>query len=157
MKLEVENRKRTIRGKIVKPRAQLRYAITFIGWGTFLLTIFLSFVIFNIDQEIEKLEAAKILNLDVISAIRTSVMETLTAALVGAVGFCILVMMVGFFLSHRIYGPLIPIQRHIQELRVGNFKSRIHLRKSDDFQELQGDLNELAESMERRFPARADS
>ncbi len=52
--------------------------------------------------------------------------------------------------SHRIFGPTVPIRRHIQNLLAGKYDSRIHLRWGDEFKGIAKDLNLLAESLERK-------
>ena len=53
-------------------------------------------------------------------------------------------------LTHRIYGPLVSIKRFLNELKRGNFSARVNIRKDDDLQDLVKDLNELAESLDKR-------
>jgi Tfp pilus assembly protein PilX len=61
---------------------------------------------------------------------------------VGVVG-----LLIWLRVTHRIFGPMVPIRKHIQNLKKGDFESRIHLRKKDHFHELAEDLNELAKSL----------
>ena len=49
--------------------------------------------------------------------------------------------------SHRIFGPTVPIRRHIQNLISGKYDSRIHLRWGDEFKDIAKDLNHLAEAL----------
>jgi HAMP domain-containing protein len=56
-------------------------------------------------------------------------------------------------LSHRIFGPSVPIRRMIRELNEGNYSTRISLRKYDEFKELAADLNQLAETLEKHKSA----
>ncbi len=55
-------------------------------------------------------------------------------------------------LTHSYYGPLIALNRFIDELKEGNFSSRVKLRKSDELQTIASNLNELAESLQKRKP-----
>lgn len=63
---------------------------------------------------------------------------------VTAVGF-----LIWLKVSHRIFGPLVPISRHIRELQQGNYSSRVHLRKDDFMLDLKDDLNILAETLQK--------
>jgi len=49
--------------------------------------------------------------------------------------------------SHRIFGPTVPIRRHIGALLSGDYQSRITLRKRDEFKDIAMDLNRLAEKL----------
>ena len=53
-------------------------------------------------------------------------------------------------LTHRIYGPLVSIKRFLNELKSGNYSARVILRKDDDLQDLVKELNELAETLEKK-------
>ena len=55
-----------------------------------------------------------------------------------------------FILTHRIYGPLVNINRFIKEVENGNYSCRVSLRKKDELKELAFNLNKLAESLEKR-------
>jgi signal transduction histidine kinase len=61
----------------------------------------------------------------------------------------------GFRLSHRIWGPVIPLRRQINDLKNGNYQARIQLRPGDEFVELAEDLNALAHSLEKSRPPAA--
>ena len=54
------------------------------------------------------------------------------------------------FFTHRLVGPTYAFRRHINELKKGNYKSRVVLRKSDSFVEVAEDLNKLAETLEKQ-------
>lgn len=51
--------------------------------------------------------------------------------------------------THQIYGPLVSIQRFLDELLGGNRPKKLALRSSDQLQELAGKLNGIAETMEK--------
>lgn len=55
-----------------------------------------------------------------------------------------------FFLTHRYYGPLVSIERFIDDLCKGNYGSRVTIRNKDELQELAQKLNNLAEELEKR-------
>lgn len=53
------------------------------------------------------------------------------------------------FYSHAIFGPIIPLERHVGKLIEGDYSTRIHLRRSDEFKKLAAELNRLAEKLEQ--------
>ncbi len=55
----------------------------------------------------------------------------------------------GLVISHRIYGPLVNFDRHLGEIKNGNFASRIVLRKNDDIKlkQMAETLNDLADRL----------
>lgn len=67
------------------------------------------------------------------------------------IGFAIVAVLAGIhavFSSHRLVGPLYRFERMVQELIAGNYKLRIKIRKRDEFREMEGYLNRLAEKLE---------
>lgn len=139
--------RRKLKGLFVKPREQIKYSFMFMGGGMLLLTLFIGVVMFTMNQTMISIEAAYGLDAEIANAIRGSLTATLAIALMLSAVLSAFAMMLGIQMSHRLYGPLIPIQKHIEELKNGNYASRIHLRKNDELQELQDSLNELAEEL----------
>lgn len=66
--------------------------------------------------------------------------------------FFLITLATSIVLTHRIYGPLISIRRHIGRLKNGGFDSRVHIRDKDDLHALADDLNQLAEALQARQP-----
>jgi len=56
----------------------------------------------------------------------------------------------GFYITHRIVGPMVPIMRFIRELREGRYQSRLIIRGKDDLQDLADELNQLADNLHAR-------
>ena len=52
--------------------------------------------------------------------------------------------------SKKLVGPPIAFRRHIAALEEGDYTSRIALRKGDAFGDVAHDLNQLAETLEKR-------
>ncbi len=63
-------------------------------------------------------------------------------------GYAVFVLGVCLAHSHGLLGPVVPLRRHIQALKNGQYGSRVELRKSDTaYLELAEDLNDLAQSL----------
>lgn len=54
------------------------------------------------------------------------------------------------FLTHRVTGPIYHIKRVIAELRRGDTKVRVRLRKNDEFQDLARSFNELIDELQKK-------
>jgi hypothetical protein len=50
--------------------------------------------------------------------------------------------------SHRIFGPIVPIRRHIISLKNGDYSVRIKLRTGDEMKDVAEELNQLAEALQ---------
>jgi Tfp pilus assembly protein PilV len=49
--------------------------------------------------------------------------------------------------SHRIFGPMVALRRHVQNLLAGNYGEKVVLRKFDEFRPLADELNSLADRL----------
>ncbi len=59
--------------------------------------------------------------------------------------------------THKMYGPMVNINRFVSELQKGNYAVRISVRENDDFQGLVQELNVLAERLDSRHPGTSPS
>lgn len=143
--------RRSITGKLVKPRQQLKFSFLLFSGTLLMLIVFAAVVAFALNQAMVSLEVAHALQPELATALRQSISLALTLILLLAGLFSIASIFIGIYFSHRVFGPLIPLQRHIEELRSGNYSSRVHLRKSDELVELERSLNGLAESLEAKY------
>jgi len=59
--------------------------------------------------------------------------------------------------THRMYGPIVSIQRFVKEIGNGNYAVRLKTRKNDDFQKLTDSLNQMAEALHQKYGSRSDA
>ena len=72
-----------------------------------------------------------------------------------AVAYMAVMLTVSIAFLHRMMGPTIALRRQIRELRRGNYGSRVAMRSTEvTFSELGSEINDLAETLERRERAR---
>lgn len=55
-----------------------------------------------------------------------------------------------FRMTHRIYGPLVSIERFLTQITEGQYNKRVTIRAGDEMQRLAQKLNGMAEALERR-------
>jgi hypothetical protein len=70
------------------------------------------------------------------------------AAVVLSGGICFVF---AILLTHRFLGPMVPIFRHIEMMKQGQFADRIKLREKDEMHELGEKLNELTAELEKKY------
>jgi nitrogen fixation/metabolism regulation signal transduction histidine kinase len=141
--------KRTFRGMFVAPRAQFMLCALLSG-GFVLLGLFIIFAMVGFNHSVEQLRRTFQLDTDTANLITGHIFLYLRIALSLAVFFAVSGIAAGIALSHRIYGPMVPILAHVKRLVSGNYKSRANLRENDEFSELVSELNALAEKLERK-------
>ncbi len=59
-----------------------------------------------------------------------------------------------FKISHRVYGPLISVERFVDELAEGKYTQRLKIRQKDDLQRLTEKLNTLATALDNKGAAK---
>jgi len=140
--------RRSKMGWLIDPQHQLRFAFYLIGGGITALMLTCLYLLISLENDIQAILTKGQVPMDVSEAL----LDHVGRAELNVTGISLLLMFgsvfMGVKLSHRIYGPIVQIRKHVQNLINGDFKSRIHLRDRDHFVELQEDLNALAEKLE---------
>ena len=153
----MEDRKdsrRPVSGRLVRPRQQLKYAMILVCGGIVAQSLIIGAVVYFMNQSIATITAKSNLDPEVIAVITNAITNSLVLVMLVATAVAMAAILIGVKLSHRIYGPMIPFRRHIDELKDGNFGSRIRLRKDDDLLEIRDALNDLAITLEDRYKNR---
>lgn len=68
----------------------------------------------------------------------------------------VLVAIQSLFVTHRVVGPAYHLRRVMEKLAAGKVEARAHLRRWDRLKDLEGALNALGESLQRKEQARAE-
>lgn len=84
------------------------------------------------------------------SSVTMSKFQTpLVIAGVLVLAFVVTTILVSVRYTHRIYGPLVSINRFMDELLAGRKPAAIHLRESDQLQDLANKLNRLSDKLNK--------
>lgn len=140
--------RRSLNHLLIKPHRQLKYSFFLFGVGLILLATFMAIFMITLNQTISSLSSVYQFDPDVSQALRTSLVSAMIAVVSITAALAAISVGVGVVLSHRIFGPMVSIQRHVIEMNNGNYKSRVKLRKKDEFQDLANALNDLAARLE---------
>ncbi len=136
---------------IVRPQKQMRFALMFTGGALLSITGLVALIAIVFNHTLKSLAEAQQIQSDIGYLLRDTMIYPFFILLTGVfiIGtFCIYM---GVRLSNRIYGPLVPMLRHIQNLQQGVYSSRVVLRQNDELTELRDALNELASTLEARI------
>ena len=60
-----------------------------------------------------------------------------------------------FWLTHRYYGPLVSIERFVEQVTAGQYDRRVIIRRKDELHRLVKKLNDMANALEKRHPSDA--
>ncbi|MDD1422609.1 HAMP domain-containing protein [Dolichospermum sp. ST_sed1] len=148
-----ERKSRTFKSIIIEPFKQMKF-------GIYVLTLSLSFVVANAALFIYAFNQQYQQVMSLFSVVDPSVQwDFLTndvfvtnAYLVAGllVTYMVALFAVIFRLTHRYYGPLVSVERLVENLTQGRYNSRIQVRGSDELQRLVAKLNVLAENLEKK-------
>ncbi len=71
----------------------------------------------------------------------------LASTLIGVLLVCLF----GIFYSHRIAGPLFNLKRMLKQLGEGNFQLNMHIRKTDEFHDVEESFNQMMDNLRERL------
>jgi nitrogen fixation/metabolism regulation signal transduction histidine kinase len=138
-------------GVLIRPRQQFRYAFVLVAGGILTQSLVVGILIYFINSTVANVIDSNHLSPEIGSTITGAISLALVLIMVVALALALVAVLIGVKLSHRIYGPLVPFTRHIEQLKAGNYSARIKLRKTDDLGELRDELNDLASVLEDRY------
>jgi len=142
-----ENR-RSVFGMLVRPKEQMRHAVSTTILSVVVAVVLLICVGVSFNSMVGKWKETQGIDPEITRLFETGLVPVFALIAFTMILMAVLVMFLMVRSSHRFYGPLVPIQRHIANLTNGNFKSRLVLREGDELQELRESLNKLAEALQ---------
>lgn len=140
------NSRRRITNLVIDRGALLRTSLPFLALAAISVVTVLV-IRWKVMNALERTELVGVENLAAMNMLH-DLQGTVTA--IGATGLAMIALSClahWIFLSHRIFGPMVPMRRHVQKLIAGDYTSRLKVRTSDEFQDLVHDLNDLAEKL----------
>lgn len=140
---------RTLRGVFVRPHVQLKFC-AILSAGFILLAGFNIVIIQALNRSLASLRETFALDTDTSNLIAGDMFMYLRLSLTASVFFALLGVVIGLWLSRRVYGPMIPIAHHVRSLLQGDYASRVRTREQDEFRDLARDLNTLAERLQNK-------
>jgi signal transduction histidine kinase len=156
MAVEYKNKRRAYRILFLNPRFQLKYSLFYAAVATGGLAIVAALSIFFLVNLISNAATSdpgvSMLNLLVVTAHEYY-------PFIGLLSFCLVACLIFFayVLSKNIVGPMAVLNRHIEELRKGNYDHKTVLRNSDELKPLMHALNALSEALKERHSSDQDS
>lgn len=142
--------RRSMKNILLRPDFQLKYSFYFVGTTLIIMgAVFLLFLI-SLEDAVEALAKVYSIDAGVIGALQGSIKTATLTTIVVAVVFGLISFSLGIILTHRLVGPMVPIQRLIQQLIGGEYGVQSRLRTKDDYQEIMNDLNTLSTKLAER-------
>jgi signal transduction histidine kinase len=144
-----QDENRRIQNIFVRPYSQLKLTVAPIIGLAMILGLII-FVMQNFSQYLETLRSTNQIDTQTIILITSHLYYylKLTAGIAGVL--LVIVLAISLMLTHRIFGPMVQINRHVEKLIKGDYTSRIQLRNYDEFRELADGLNALADDLHKK-------
>lgn len=145
---------RVLSSLIIKPFTQMKFGAYLIGISvTFMIIVGYLFVSAFEEQYMQVMEIFQITDPDLKWEVLTNEIFTRNLLYLGVffLVYLFVSLFVVFKLTHRYYGPLVSIERFVNEITQGRYHARVVIRKGDELQELVLKLNQMAESLEKKY------
>ncbi len=135
--------RRKFRNFLVDPNFQLRYVLYFIFTGVAAAGILNAFFVMRLNDLMKSVGADADGSVERVGAIYDLAVVTVLTYF----GCVIFAVFFGIWLSHRVAGPALKIERKIREIAAGDY-SKSELRPSDNLQGIMFEVNALAQTLE---------
>lgn len=140
--------RRKVKNVVIDGPALLRFSVPFFALliGALSVIQIISWKMSSSIGQIELSDAGANANIAFLSQLAS---EVTTTAMYGIAFLGLVTYVLWIYYSHAIFGPMIPLERHVGKLLEGDYSSRVNLRRSDEFKKLAAELNRLAEKLEQ--------
>lgn len=150
---DFERARRSLRSTVIEPFKQIKFGLYVIGISIAFVGVcaFMFVLAFN-EQYNHVMGIFHVVDPNLQWELVTNDVFYTNAVRVGAILALFIVVMftVVFRLTHRYYGPVVSIERFVDQLTQGDYQVRCKIREKDELQSLVAKLNVMAESIERR-------
>lgn len=149
----VERAKRNIRSTLIEPFSQIKFGLYVIGASFAFVIVIAAMFVYTFYQQYQHLMG--IFNItdarDQLQLVTNDIFyyNSIKIGLL-LLGYIIGMFVLVFKLTHRYYGPLVSIERFVDEIARGKYKNRVKIRQNDELRRLANCLNDMANSLEQR-------
>jgi len=148
-----ERAKRNIRSTLIEPFSQIKFGLYVIGASFAFVILIAAMFVYTFYQQYQHLIG--IFNItdarDQLQLVTNDIFyyNSIKIGLL-LLGYIIGMFILVFKLTHRYYGPLVSIERFVDDIARGKYKNRVKIRQNDELRRLANCLNDMANSLEQR-------
>ena len=140
-------RRRKLKNLWINPKFQGKFTLYFIVSGLFIFG-FMFYIIFDVLVTIrEFMSQAQFNDAKLLSLITDSFQTVSVMTLLAFLAFACLAILYSVTVTHRVAGPMVAINKFIDDLIAGNYERELILRKYDELTEIADKLNELKDKL----------
>jgi HAMP domain-containing protein len=151
-----ERAKREIRSTLIEPFSQIKFGIYVISASViFVILVAIMFLVAFYEQYQHLMAIFNITEVKDQMELVTNSIFYHNAIKIGAllIGYVIGMFVLVFRLTHRYYGPLVSIERFVEEIAQGKYGHKVKIRQKDELQRLTGRLNDMSDALKKRHGA----
>ena len=150
---EMKRANRNIKSILIEPFKQIKFGFYVIGVSvTFVLICGGMYVYAFMRQYEQVMNIFKIVEPSLQYEMLTNEVFIENGIKIGIlfIGYIVVLFAIIFRLTHRYYGPLISVERFVEEITAGKYEKRAKIREKDELQRLVSRLNNMADALEKR-------
>ncbi len=144
---------RSLRSTVIEPFKQVRMGLYMLSLSlSFLVLVAYMIVSAFVDQYRHVMEIFNVVDPETRWELVTNDVFYSNAYKIGVLFliYIVLSLILVFRMTHKVYGPLVSIERFIEQMGAGHYEKRLVIRKGDDLQRLASQLNKMASMLDRR-------
>ena len=148
-----ERAKRNFKSTLIEPFRQIKFGIYVIGASILFVLIVAAMFLMAFYQQYQ--HVMTLFNITEVKDQMELVTNDIFYRNALEIGLMLIAFIVGMFvlvfkLTHRYYGPLVSIERFVEDMTKGAYSKRVKIRNKDELQRLAELLNLMADALEKR-------
>ena len=140
-------KQRNLKNILINPSFQLKHALWTLLTGLILVGLYSFFVYKKIEENYIILVDASPMDEEVKKQMWLELDQFILNLGMYSVIFLVLACLLGFFLSHKVAGPLYKLKTSMDLIKEGKIEQRVQFRSGDEFQGVATSFNEMMDSL----------
>lgn len=141
---------RSIKNFLIDPNFQIKYALYFAASGVAVMGALFALISIRLNEMVQKIVSINMTDIGLENSFSHLLYDITLFTLITFVANTIFSFLFAIYMTHRISGPAMVIERYIKEMTAGTYESHRTLRKSDDLQAVMAALRELAATLKAK-------
>lgn len=135
---------RKLKNFLISPKVQLKYSLYFVASSLAIVGTMIVMIYAKMEKIQRAISEITPVQFAVQELVNRTILEIILVTVLIFIFFALVVFAYSIIISHRIAGPVLAIERYIQEIKAGNYEPGRPLRKYDELQPIMTALQDLA-------------
>ncbi|MGE0762847.1 MAG: hypothetical protein AB7N80_06185 [Bdellovibrionales bacterium] len=141
---------RSFKNFLVDANFQIKYALYFAASGVAVMGVLFALISLRLNQMVQEVVSTNLADSGLEKSFSHLLYDITLFTLITFIANTVFSFLFAIYMTHRISGPAMVIERYIKDLSSGNYDSNRTLRKSDDLQSVMAALRELAANLKSK-------